>query len=151
MPASTPQDLSVGTRFPSPIGMQPDNVAPCVAGSPNSRPAAQSCLIPAHDPLHSLVVQGLEVSRGDVLQHQLLQAQLTHQLLQLGVLLLQFLQPSRLIYLQAAVLFSRAIVRLLGDSTLPARHLGRLAIRNRDLNLPQQAHHLLSVCFFPSL
>jgi hypothetical protein len=49
-----------------------------VAGSPNGTPAAHSCLVPAHDPLHSAVVQGLEISRGDVLQHQLLKAQLTY-------------------------------------------------------------------------
>ena len=36
---------------------------------------------------------GPYISRGDVLQHQLLQAQLTYQTLQLRVLLLQFLQP----------------------------------------------------------
>jgi hypothetical protein len=56
-------------------------------------PNVHSCLGPAHDPPHSAVVQDLEVSRGDVLQHQLLRAQLTHQTLQLRVLLLQLLQP----------------------------------------------------------
>jgi|GEM_PF-2239253 len=63
-----------------------------VAASPPGTPAARSSHDPdEHDSPHSAVVPGLEVSRGDVLQHQLLQAQLTHQPLQLGVFLLQFL------------------------------------------------------------
>ena len=55
---------------------------------------------------------GPYISRSDVLQHQLLQAQLTHQPLQLRVLLLQFFEPPRLVHLQATVLFAPSVVRL---------------------------------------
>jgi hypothetical protein len=40
-----------------------DSVACRVADLPTGTPNAHSCLVPAHDPLHSAVVQGLEVSR----------------------------------------------------------------------------------------
>jgi hypothetical protein len=46
-------------------------------------------------------------------------------------------------YLQASVLFPPAIVRLFSDPAFPASYRGRLAVRNRDLNLPQQTHNLL--------
>ena len=46
---------------------------------------------------YNAAVPGLEVSRGDVLQHELVQAQLSYQTLQLRVLLFQLLQPSRLV------------------------------------------------------
>ncbi len=42
---------------------------------------------------------GLEVSPGDVLKDLLVQAEFSHQALQLPVLLLQFLQPLRLVHL----------------------------------------------------
>ena len=62
---------------------------------------------------------------------------------QLRVLLLQFLQPPRLIYLQATKLLAPSVVSLLGDSTFPARNRGRLAVRHRNFDLPQQIHNLL--------
>ena len=70
---------------------------------------------------HNAVVQGLEVSRGDVLQHQLLQAQLRHQSLQLRVLLLQLLQPACLVHLQPAILLAPSVVRLLHNLHFLAR------------------------------
>jgi hypothetical protein len=70
----------------------------------------------AHDLPHNAAVQGLDVSRGDVLQHQLLQAQLTHQSLQLAVLLLQLLQTPSLVHLQPTVLLAPPVVRLLSFS-----------------------------------
>ena len=59
--------------------------------------------------------QGLEVSRGYVLQHQHLKVQVRHDPLQLRVLLLQFLQPSRLVRLQPTLLAPPTIVRLFRD------------------------------------
>lgn len=47
--------------------------------------------------LRCVVAQGLEVSRGEVLQHKIIQAQVRYQTLQLRVLLLQLLQPLRLV------------------------------------------------------
>ena len=62
-----------------------------VHGQRNGIVRASTTLIPGVNDLMVGDVQGLEVSRGDVLQHQLLQAQLRYQPLQLRVLLLQFL------------------------------------------------------------
>jgi hypothetical protein len=67
----------------------------------------------AHDSPHIVVAQGLEVSRGDVLQHQRVQAQLSHQPLQLRVLLFKFLQTQPLSHLKAAKLLASAIAGLL--------------------------------------
>lgn len=54
------------------------------------------------------------------------------------------LRGECLIHLQATVLFPPAIVRLLGDAIFPARYRLRLAVGNRDRDLPQQAHDSLS-------
>jgi Protein of unknown function (DUF4011) len=78
-------------------------------------PLAHAVRFAPHGPPHSAVVQGLEVSRGDVLQHQLLQTQLRDQTLQLRVLLLQFLQPSSLIHLQTAKLLAPTVIGLFDD------------------------------------
>jgi len=73
-----------------------------VAAAPPGTPAAHSCHAPrTHGSPHNAVVQGLEVSRNDVLQHKLLQAQLRDQPFQFRVLLLQLLQPPRLVHLCA--------------------------------------------------
>jgi hypothetical protein len=68
---------------------------------------------PVHEPPYSVVAQGLEVSRGDVFQHQLLQAQLRDQTLQLRVLLLKLLQPTGSAETEAtrAVVVQRWLVR----------------------------------------
>lgn len=50
----------------------------------------------------------------------------------------QFPKPPRLVHLQATILFSPSIVRLLGDPAFPACYRGRLAVRNRRLDLPQR-------------
>ena len=76
-------------------------------------------------------------------KHQLLQAQLRHQPLQLRVLLLQLFQPPRLIHLQPAVLLAPPVVGLLRDPGLLACLRRRLPVRDRHFNLPQQVHHLL--------
>jgi hypothetical protein len=54
-------------------------------------------MLTRHGSPHCAVAQGLEVSLRDVLQHQVIQAQVRHQPLQLPVLLLQLLQPLRLV------------------------------------------------------
>lgn len=94
-------------------------------------------------PLRLQKRSGPYISRGDVLQHQLLQAQFRHQTLQLRVLLLQFLQPPRLVHLQPAVLFPPTIAGLFSDPAFPARYRGHLAVCNRNFDLPQQTHDLL--------
>ena len=85
---------------------------------------------------------GLEVSPGDVLKDLLVQAEFSYQPLQLAVFLLQFLQPFRLVHLQAAVFLAPAVVGLLGDAAFPARDRSRLAVCNSNLDLPKQAHNL---------
>jgi hypothetical protein len=98
-----------------------DSVACRVAVSPHGTPAARSShALAAHGSPHNAVVQGLEVSRGDILQHQLLQAQLRYLPLQLRVLLLQILQPSSLFHLQPAVLLAPTVIGLLDDLSLLA-------------------------------
>jgi len=52
---------------------------------------------------------GPYISRGNVLQHQLVETQLRSQPLQIGVLLLKLLKPTRLIHLQATVLLPPAV------------------------------------------
>ena len=61
-------------------------VADSPDGTPNAHPVHFSA---AHATLPDGVAQGLKVSRGYVIQHQLLQSQLTHQTLQLHVLLVE--------------------------------------------------------------
>jgi hypothetical protein len=58
---------------------------------------------------------GPYISLRDVLQNELVQAQLSHQALQLRVLLLKLLKPPRLVYLQTAELLAPAGVGLLSD------------------------------------
>jgi hypothetical protein len=58
---------------------------------------------------------GPYISRDEVLQHKVVQAQIRHPTFQLPVLLLQFLQAPRLVHLQATVLLTPSEVRLLHD------------------------------------
>ncbi len=69
----------------------------------------------------------------DILQHRLIQRQLGHQTLELGVLVLELLQPSRLAGLQAAIDPLPAIKRVLRDPH-PAAELGA---RNAEFVLLQ--------------
>src|ERR1700722_658824 len=92
---------------------------------------------------HSAVARGLEVSRGDVLQHQIIQAQVRHQTLQLPVLLLKLLHPLRLVDLQPAILLAPAEICLLHDLRLLARLCSRLPVGYRHFDLSKQVHHLL--------
>ena len=103
-----------------------------------------------HGLLRSVVAQGLEVSRGEVLQHKVIQAQVRYQALQLGVLLLQFLQPLRLVHLQPTVLLAPTEVRLLNDTGFLTSQSSRLPVRDHYLNLPQQIYHLLRLVLLAS-
>jgi len=96
--------------------MSVDGAACRVAGSPVGTSAVHSFHVRRHGQPQRVVVPSLEVSRGDVLQHQLVQAQFCHQLLRLGVLQLKFLQPPRLLYLQVAIPPTPAGILLLGNA-----------------------------------
>ena len=77
-----------------------------------------------HGRPHRAVVQGLEVSRGDIFQYQLVQTQLSYKTFQLRVLLLQFFQPLRLVYLQPPIPLAPTKQRPLHDLLflcMPAR------------------------------
>uniref|UniRef100_E6QKJ2 Uncharacterized protein n=1 Tax=mine drainage metagenome TaxID=410659 RepID=E6QKJ2_9ZZZZ len=100
-------------------------------------------LVALHVPQRYVAAPGLEVSPGDVLKNLLVQAEFGHQTLQLPVLLLQFLQSLRLVHLQAAILLTPSVVRLLRDSGLPACYWVRLSVRYRHFDLPQNVHNLL--------
>src|SRR5277367_3508002 len=107
-------------------------------------------------PLHLQKRSGPYISRGEVLQHQLVQTQLRNQTFQFAVLLLQFLETSRLIYLQAAVLLPPSEVGLLHDPCIFACLRSCLPVCHRHFDLPQQIHHLLwtmllSSCHLPPL
>ena len=65
-----------------------------------------------------VAVPGLEVSLGKFLQHRLVQAQVSDQLLQLGVLLLQLFEALHLWAFHTAESISPSVVRLLGDTDL---------------------------------
>src|SRR5271156_2006776 len=93
---------------------------------------------------------GPYISLRDVLQHQVVQTQVRNQTLQLGVLLLKLLQPLRLVHLQPTVLLAPAEVRLLHDPSFLTRQSRRLAVRDRDLDLPQQIYHLLRLVLLAS-
>src|SRR5271155_5757907 len=72
-----------------PHAVSAGSVACRVVDSPVGTLDARSChALDSHGSPHNAAVPGLEVSRGDVLQHQLIQAQLCYQPLQLRVLLL---------------------------------------------------------------
>lgn len=71
------------------------------------------------------------------------QRQLGQPPLQLGVLLLQLLQPLRLIEPEAAVLLAPSIVRHLGETNLTARLCRRPTLVDQKLSLPQLADDLL--------
>ena len=97
-----------------------------------------------------VVAQGLEVSRGEVLQHKVVQAQVRNQTLQLRVLLLQLLQPLRLVYLQPAVLLAPTEVRLLYDPGFLTCQSRRLPVCYGHFDLTQQIYHLLRLVFLSS-
>src|SRR5882724_3830869 len=63
--------------------------------------------------------------------------------LEARVLLLQLLQPPRLVQLQPPVLLPPPVVTLLRDLRFLARLRRRLAVGNSHFNLPQQRDHLL--------
>src|SRR5215813_10778324 len=120
------------------------SVVSCATAPAADRHAARSLgTFRAHAPPHNAAAQGSEVSRSHVLQDLLLQRQLRHQTLQLGVLPLQLFHSLRLIQLQAAVLFSPAVVGLHRDFRFFAGLRRGLPVRNFYFHLPQQRHDLL--------
>lgn len=80
------------------------------------------------DRLLASVARGLQVSRGDVRQHLLLQRQARQEAAQPRVLALKVLHPACMIDLQAAVLLALAVVALLGDLRLVACERQALSI-----------------------
>src|SRR5277367_5873410 len=134
-----------------PHAVSAGSVACRVVDSPVGTLAAHSChALGSHGSPHNAAVPGLEVSRGDVLQHQLIQAQLCHQPLQLRVLLLQILQPPCLVHPQTAILFTPPEVGLLHDSRFLACLWRRLSVRHGYFDLPQQVHNLFCTILLAS-
>ena len=87
--------------------------------SPIIRRADQPHTSGGRVPLRPSAARGLEVSLCHVLEDLLLEPQFCHQLLELGILLLQLLEPLGLLQLQPAVLLASAVVGLLGSARLP--------------------------------
>jgi diguanylate cyclase len=88
-------------------------------------------------------VRGLQVSRGNVLEHLLLQRQIGDETLEADILPLQVLHPLRLIELKTTVFLPPAIVTLLRNSGFPAGHRRGLTLRHQHFNLTEQHHDLL--------
>src|SRR5271170_2079838 len=134
-----------------PHAVSAGSVACRVVDSPVGTLDARSChALDSHGSPHNAAVPGLEVSRGDVLQHQLVQAQLCHQPLQLRVLLLQLLQPPGLVHPQTAILFTPPELGLLHDSRFLTRLWRRLSVRHGYFDLPQQVHYLFRTMLLAS-
>ena len=74
-----------------------------------------------HAPPHAAASPGSEVSRGGLPQDRLVQLRVSQKTLQTSVLLLQFLQPLRLVHPQTTVLLLPTVVRLLRHADLLAR------------------------------
>src|SRR5277367_2707798 len=134
-----------------PHAVSAGSVACRVVDSPVSTLDARSChALDSHGSPHNAAVPGLEVSRGDVLQHQLIQAQLCHQPLRLRVLLLQILQPPGLVHPQTAILFTPPELGLLHDSRFLTRLWRRLSVRHGYFDLPQKGHNLFCTMLLAS-
>src|SRR5271170_640470 len=134
-----------------PHAVSAGSVACRVVDSPVGTLDARSChALDSHGSPHNAAVPGLEVSRGDVLQHQLIQAQLCYQPLQLRVLLLQLLQPPGLVHPQTAILFTPPEVGLLHDSRFLTRLWRLLSVRHGYFDLPQKGHYLFRTMLLAS-
>src|SRR5664280_519913 len=95
-------------------------------------------------PLPASAAPGSPVSRGRLLEDRDVQRLLRHDLLQPAVLLLQALEPPRLLDLQAPVHLPPPVIGLLGDLELAADLRRRPATGRLDLRLPQFVDDLLS-------
>jgi GTP cyclohydrolase I len=93
------------------------------------------------------VVRGLQVSRGNVLEHLFLKRQIGNKTLQADILALQVLHPLRLINLKAAVFLAPAVITLLRNIGIPAGFRGRFAPRHRHFNLTKR----VTICSAPNL
>jgi hypothetical protein len=124
-------------------------VSPSIAPAAGSHAAPRVSISSVHALPHNVAARGLEVSLRHVPQNPLLQGKFSHQSLQPAVLLLQFLQPFRLVELQPAKFLPPPLVGLFTDAYLPGR-LGRsLAVGYLDFNLPQQIHNLIRLVPLP--
>src|SRR6266496_2799507 len=92
---------------------------------------------------HHVDAPGSPVSPLQILEQRDVQRLLGHVLLQPAVLLLQSLQPLRLVLLQGAVLDPPTIERLLADPQPLARLRNRQPLRLMALALAQLRHDLL--------
>lgn len=70
--------------------------------------------------------QASELSRDDILQHRLVQAEIGHQPLELGILFLELAQPLHLRRHQTRVLVAPVVVGRLADPCLPAHLADRV-------------------------
>ena len=98
------------------------------------------------------VPQGLEVSLSQLLERRLLQFRLREQPLQARVLLLELLQPLRVVGLQAAVLVPPPVVRLptrfFGRSpSSPSRRFSSPKGRSKSATSAASLRHLPHACY----
>jgi hypothetical protein len=101
-----------------------------------------ACLFHAcrHGPTHNALAPGLEVSRGDVLQRQLIQAQLRQRPLQLCVFLLRLFEPPRLDHLKSAVFLASSASGLFCDRSLFTGLSSGLFVCRSRFNLPKRSY-----------
>jgi hypothetical protein len=85
---------------------------------------------------------GLEVSLRHLFQNGIIQGYVDYQLLQPGILFLQFLEPFCLLYTHTAVLFALPAVGL-SDPDLPAGFANVSPLIWQDFNLAQLVDNLL--------
>ena len=83
------------------------------------------------------------MSPGSLLQDGVIQAEVSHQLLETGVLLLETLQLPRLLNPHATVFLASPVVRLLSDSDFPAGFDNVAPLAEQDLSFPQLVDDLL--------
>ena len=92
---------------------------------------------------------GLKVSLGSLFKDGIIQRDISHQLLQLGVFLLQFLEPLGLLHPHATVLFTPAVIGLLGNTKLPANFTYRGVLAEQYFSLSQLVDDLFGFeCLF---
>ena len=80
---------------------------------------------------------GSVVSPAYLLQDSIIQGNICHQLLQPGVLLLEFLETLCLLDSHPTIFLAPAIVGLLGDSNLPAGRADSGTLAQKNFYLPE--------------
>src|SRR5271169_5074733 len=124
--STAPDDLRSDTSF-----AQSPELYTRVVHSPDSMP---SSALPAGD-----AGRALQLFSQHILQHDLIQRQLSHKLLELGVLISKLLDLPYLVHFQAGILRLPAIVGLFRNPNLP----DQLRYRNSDFGLLQHSTDLL--------